>query len=49
VEVLAFLTVCQEEYKTLLIVSHDEAVLGAADQVFDMTEINRPGDRHNAA
>ena len=49
-EVLAaFLTVCQEEYKTLLIFSHDEAVLGAADQVFDMTEINCPGDRHNVA
>jgi len=49
-EVLAaFLTVCREERKTLLIVSHDEAVLGAADQVLDLTEINRAGDRHDAA
>ncbi len=44
----AFLTVCREEHKTLLIVSHDEAVLGAADQVLDLTEINRAGSRHDA-
>jgi len=49
-EVLAaFLTICREERKTLLIVSHDEAVLGAADQVLDLTEINRAGSRHDAA
>ena len=49
-EVLAaFLTVCREERKTLLIVSHDEAVLGAADQVLDLTEINRADSRHDAA
>ena len=49
-EVLAaFLTICREERKTLLIVSHDEAVLGAADQVLDLTEINRTGSRHDAA
>jgi ABC-type lipoprotein export system ATPase subunit len=49
-EVLAaFLTVCREERKTLLIVSHDEAVLGAADQVLDLTEINRAGFRPDAA
>jgi len=49
-EVLAaFLTICREERKTLLIVSHDEAVLGAADQVVDLTEINRAGFRHDAA
>jgi len=48
-EVLAaFLTVCREERKTLLIVSHDAAVLGAADQVLDLTEINRAGFRHDA-
>ena len=49
-EVLAaFLTICREERKTLLIVSHDEAVLGAADQVVDLTEMNRAGFRHDAA
>src|SRR2546425_12198813 len=49
-EVLAeFLTVCREEGKTLLIVSHDEAVRGAGDQVVDITEINRPGYRKDAA
>jgi len=45
----AFLTICREEHKTLLIVSHDAAVLGAADQVLDLTEINRAGSRHDAA
>jgi ABC-type lipoprotein export system ATPase subunit len=45
-EVLAeFLVVCREEGKTLLIVSHDEAVLGAGDQVVDITRINRPARR----
>jgi ABC-type lipoprotein export system ATPase subunit len=49
-EVLAaFLTVCREEAKTLLIVSHDAAVLGGAEQVLDITNINRTGNRHNAA
>lgn len=48
-EVLAaFLSVCREERKTLFIVSHDTIVLGAADQVFDMAEINRAGYRHDA-
>jgi ABC-type lipoprotein export system ATPase subunit len=44
-EVLAvFLAVCREEAKTVLIVSHDEAVLGAGDRLLDMGEINaRPG------
>src|SRR6266478_5170997 len=41
-EVLAmFLTVCRQDEKTLLIVSHDEAALEGADRVFDMTELNR--------
>jgi ABC-type lipoprotein export system ATPase subunit len=40
-EVLAvFLAVCREEGNTLLIVSHDEAVLGAGDRLLDMAEIN---------
>jgi ABC-type lipoprotein export system ATPase subunit len=43
-EVLAmFLAICREEGKTLLLVSHDDAALGRADQVFDMTELNRTG------
>ena len=37
----AFLAVCREEGKTLLIVSHDDAVLGRADRVLDMAELNR--------
>jgi ABC-type lipoprotein export system ATPase subunit len=45
-EVLAqFLVVCREEGKTLLIVSHDEAVLGAGGQVVDITRISRPARR----
>src|SRR5678816_512856 len=47
-EVLAaFLSVCREERKTLCIVSHDATVLGAADQILDMTDINRAGSRHD--
>ena len=44
-----FLTVCREDGKTLFIVSHDEVVLGAGDQVVDITEINHPGHRQDAA
>ena len=41
-EVLAiFLAVCRQDEKTLLLVSHDEAVLGVADRVIDMAELNR--------
>ena len=41
-EVLAiFLAVCRQDEKTLLLVSHDDAALGAADRVIDMTELNR--------
>ena len=41
-EVLAiFLAVCREDEKTLLLVSHDEAALGGADRVIDMSELNR--------
>jgi ABC-type lipoprotein export system ATPase subunit len=42
-----FLAVCREERKTLCLVSHDETVLGAADQILDMTDINRAGSRHD--
>jgi putative ABC transport system ATP-binding protein len=45
----AFLTVCREQRQTLLIVSHEEAVLGVADQALDLTEINRASNRHDAA
>jgi len=45
-EVLAeFLAVCREGGKTLLIVSHDAAVLGAGDQVVDITRINHHAHR----
>ena len=49
-EVLAiFLTVCRQEKKTLLLVSHDEAALFGADRVIDMTELNRTeADRWSA-
>ncbi len=44
-EVLAtFLTVCRQEDKTVLIVSHDDAVMGEADRVLEVTEINRAAE-----
>jgi putative ABC transport system ATP-binding protein len=40
-EVLAvLLAVCREGGKTLLVVSHDEAVLGAGDRLLDMAQVN---------
>ena len=49
-EVLAtFLAFCRQEEKTLLLVSHDEAALGKADQVFDMAELNRAETRRAPA
>src|SRR6266404_7916556 len=40
-EVLAvLLTVCREAAKTLLVVSHDEALLDAGDRLLDMASIN---------
>jgi putative ABC transport system ATP-binding protein len=49
-EVLAiFLTVCRQDEKTLLLVSHDEAALGAADRVIDMAELNRTEARRGTA
>lgn len=36
-----FLAICREERKTVLIVSHDEQALLGAEQILDMTTINR--------
>jgi putative ABC transport system ATP-binding protein len=36
-----FLSICREERKTVLVVSHDERALQGADRVLDMTQINR--------
>jgi len=49
-EVLAmFLTACRQEEKTVLIVSHDDAVIGEADRVLEVTEINRAADRNGVS
>jgi ABC-type lipoprotein export system ATPase subunit len=49
-EVLAvFLAVCRQDQKTLLLVSHDEAALGAADRVVEMAELNRAEARRESA
>jgi ABC-type lipoprotein export system ATPase subunit len=40
-----FSTVCREDTRTVLIASHEDAALAAADRVLDMAEINRAGDR----
>jgi len=49
-EVLAiFLTVCRQDDKTLLLVSHEEAALGGADRVIDMAELNRAEARRGSA
>jgi polar amino acid transport system ATP-binding protein len=49
-EVLAiFLTVCRQDEKTLLLVSHEEAALGGADRVIDMAELNRAEARRGSA
>ncbi len=37
----AFLTVCRQDGKTLLMVSHEESAWSEADQVLDMTKLNR--------
>jgi ABC-type lipoprotein export system ATPase subunit len=37
-----FLSICREEQKTLLVVSHDETVLGGAGQILEMAALNRP-------
>jgi ABC-type lipoprotein export system ATPase subunit len=43
-----FLSVCREEEKTLLVVSHDDVVLSAGDRLLDMAEVNGAGGRHDA-
>ena len=40
-----FLGVCRDGQKTLLVVSHDAAVLGLGDRVLDILELNRALDR----
>src|SRR5437016_9577842 len=42
------LSVCREAGTTLLVVSHETAVLAAGDQVIDITAINRPEYRAHA-
>src|SRR6266566_2349909 len=44
----AFLAVCRQDGKTLLLVSHEEAAFSDADQVIDMAELNR-ADRQGRA
>jgi ABC-type lipoprotein export system ATPase subunit len=49
-EVLAaFLTACRGAEKTLLMVSHDDSVIGEADRVLDIAEINRAADRNGSS
>jgi ABC-type lipoprotein export system ATPase subunit len=49
-EVLAaFLTACREAEKTLLMVSHDDSVIGEADRVLDIAAINRAADRNGSS
>jgi putative ABC transport system ATP-binding protein len=49
-EVLAaFLAVCREAQKTLLMVSHDDSAIGEADRVLDITEINNAADRNGSS
>jgi ABC-type lipoprotein export system ATPase subunit len=44
-----FLTVCQQDEKTLLLVSHDEAALGGANRVIEMAELNRTEAHRSSA
>jgi putative ABC transport system ATP-binding protein len=43
------LAVCRDAAKTVLVASHDDGVLAAADRVVEMAEINRADVRHQAA
>jgi ABC-type lipoprotein export system ATPase subunit len=45
----AFMSVCRQEGRTVLLAAHDEAALGMADHVLDMTELNRAEASRNAA
>ena len=41
-DVLAeFVTVCREDGRVLMMVSHDDADVGRADRVIDMRDVNR--------
>jgi len=40
-----FLAACRDDGKTLLVVSHEDAVLAAGDRVLDIAEINRAVSR----
>jgi len=44
-----FWTVCRQDGKTVLVVSHEEVALAAAHRVLDMAEINRAEAHHPAA
>jgi ABC-type lipoprotein export system ATPase subunit len=47
-DVLAtFLTTCRNAEKTVLVVSHDDVIVGEADQVVDIAEINRATGRRS--
>jgi excinuclease UvrABC ATPase subunit len=43
------MSVCRQEGRTVLLAAHDEAALGMADHVLDMTELNRAEASGNAA
>jgi ABC-type lipoprotein export system ATPase subunit len=44
-----FWTVCRQDGKTVLVVSHEDAALSAAHRVLDMAEINRADSGRRAA
>jgi len=49
-EVLAaFLAVCRGAEKTLLMVSHDDSVIGEADRVLEIAEINKTAGRNGSS
>ena len=45
----AFLAVCRQAQKTLLVVSHDDAVMAEADRVLDIREINCVADGNDVS
>ena len=44
-----FWRVCQQDGKSVLVVSHEDVALAAAHRVLDMSQINRADERHRAA
>ena len=44
-----FWSVCQQDGKSVLVVSHEDVALAAAHRVLDMSQINRADARHRAA